>query len=115
MKDYYDLWTMARCFEFDGALFTDAIKATLDRRGRRLQTHQLSGLEDAFAQPPSKQTQRKAFLRRTVPDQQNAEFSEVVTTIHAFLAPMLSNSIAGELFEKQWEPKRGWTCKGRSK
>ncbi|HPO16540.1 MAG TPA: nucleotidyl transferase AbiEii/AbiGii toxin family protein [Candidatus Hydrogenedentes bacterium] len=115
MKDYYDLWTLARHFEFDGSVLTDAIKATLERRGRRLQTNQLPGLEDAFAQTPSKQTQWKAFLRRTVPDQQDVELKEVVSTIRAFLSPLLTGISAGEPFEKQWKPKRGWTRGGNSK
>lgn len=115
MKDYYDLWTMARHFEFDGRILIDAIKATLERRGRRLQTNQLPGLEDAFAQTPSKQTQWKAFLRRTVPNQQDVELSEVVSTIRAFLSPLLTGISAGEPFEKHWKPKRGWTRGGNSK
>ena len=115
MKDYYDLWTMARHFEFDGSVLTSAIKATLDRRGRRLQTHQLPGLEDAFAQTPSKRTQWKAFLRRTVPDRQDVQLTATVTTIRTLLLPILTGIITGEPFVKQWEPKRGWTRKGKSK
>lgn len=115
MKDYYDLWIMARHFEFDGAILTDAIKATLERRGRRLQTDQLPGLDNAFAQTPNKQTQWKAFLRRTVPDQQDMELAEVVSVIRDFLAPVLSGIISIEPFKKHWMPKRGWVCTGKTK
>lgn len=115
MKDYYDLSTLARCLEFDGALLTEAIKATLDRRGRRLPTDPLPGLDDVFAQTPGKQTQWKAFLRRTVPDQQDVELSEVVTALRAFLLPVLAGIRANEPFEKFWKPKRGWTRGGKSK
>jgi predicted nucleotidyltransferase component of viral defense system len=113
MKDYYDLWTLARHFEFEGRLLTDAIKATLDRRGRRLQTAQLPGLEDTFAQTPGKQTQWKAFLRRTVPEQQDVALAEAVTTIRAFLTPVLTGILASKPLEEHWEPKRGWTSAGK--
>ena len=32
MKDFYDLWTMAREFEFEGAVLSHAIRNTFDRR-----------------------------------------------------------------------------------
>lgn len=115
MKDYYDLWTMARHFEFDGSILTDAIRATLERRGRRLQTDQLPGLDDVFAQTPSKRTQWKAFLRRTVPNQQDVELSEAVTALRAFLLPVLAAIRANEPFEKAWKPKRGWIRGGKFK
>lgn len=43
----------------------------------------------------------RRFLRRTAPDQQDVELSEVVTTIRAFISPMLIEIIAGEPLEKQ--------------
>lgn len=115
MKDYYDLWTMARHFEFDGSILTDAIRATLERRGRRLPTDQLPGLAEVFAQTPSKQTQWKAFLRRTVPGQQDVGLSEVVAALQAFLLPVLAGMRANEPFEKSWKPKRGWIRRGKSR
>lgn len=69
MKDYYDLWTLAQRFPFGATLLAEAINATLKRRGRELPSHMLSGLRDEFADSPTKQTQWRAFLRRTVPDQ----------------------------------------------
>ena len=32
MKDFYDLWVMARRFEFSGPVLSAAIKATFERR-----------------------------------------------------------------------------------
>jgi hypothetical protein len=112
MKDYFDLWTLARHFEFDGAVLANAIKATLDRRGRRLNTSTVPGLEDTFFQQPGKQKQWEAFLRRTVPDQQDLELEETVASIRAFLSPVLAGISAGEIFAKTWSPGRGWTRAG---
>jgi hypothetical protein len=32
MKDFYDVWTLAQQFEFDGTLLSSAIRATFERR-----------------------------------------------------------------------------------
>lgn len=69
MKDYYDLWTLAKRFPFNASLLAMAIDATLNRRGRELPSQTPPGLQDEFAANPTKQTQWKAFLRRTIPDQ----------------------------------------------
>jgi predicted nucleotidyltransferase component of viral defense system len=46
MKDFYDLWVMARDFEFEGALLSQAIKATFERRGTALPTDVPLALSD---------------------------------------------------------------------
>ena len=41
MKDFYDIWILARQFEFDGLLLTQSIKATFEQRRTvfRLRSH----------------------------------------------------------------------------
>ena len=77
--------------------------------------HSIIGVINESTKSSHKQAQWKAFLRRTVPDQQDVELSAVVTTIRTLLSPILTGIITGEPFVKQWEPKRGWTRKGKSK
>ena len=111
MKDYFDLWTLAKRFSFDAALLAKAIMATLERRGRELSSHRLSGLQDEFADNPNKQTQWKAFLRRTVPEQLDLELGEVVPAIRVFLAPVLESVVLGKTLSQHWTPESGWTAK----
>ena len=109
MKDYFDLWTLATHFEFEGSLLQRAIKATLKRRGRTLTTPALSGLQPEFAHRPAKQTQWKAFLRRILPEHLDLDLEEVVSVIHEFLNPVLEAMAADQTFQKDWEPEHGWT------
>lgn len=64
LKDYFDLWFLARHFVFDPALLQDAIAATFARRSAPLPQHLPLGLSDAFAQDATKVQQWKAFLRK---------------------------------------------------
>lgn len=111
MKDYFDLWTLAGRFPFDAALVAKAIKATLNRRGRELPSHMLSGLQDEFALNLTKQTQWKAFLRRAVPDQGDLELGKVVLVIREFLTPVLNSIVLGSTLSLHWTPEKGWAGK----
>ncbi|MEA3364269.1 MAG: nucleotidyl transferase AbiEii/AbiGii toxin family protein [Candidatus Hydrogenedentes bacterium] len=110
MKDYYDLWTLAQRFPFDAALLAKAIDATLKRRGRELPSQLPPGLQDEFAANPTKQTQWKAFLRRTIPDQAGLELGEVVPAIREFLAPVLESIVLGKTLRLHWTPGSGWSA-----
>ena len=110
MKDYYDLWTLAQRFPFDAFLLAKAIDATLKRRGRELPSQTPLGLQDEFASNPTKQTQWKAFLRRTIPDQSDLELVEVVQAIREFLAPVLESIVLGKMLRLHWTPGSGWSA-----
>lgn len=108
MKDYFDIWTMAKRFRFDASVLAKAIETTLERRGRKLPSHMLSGLQAEFAENPTKQTQWKAFLRRTVPGHSNTELHEVVLAIREFLAPVLESILLGQTPDLHWTPENRW-------
>ncbi len=54
MKDFHDIWLVARRFEFDGPMLRKAIDATFARRQTNLPPL-LEALTAAFADDPSKQ------------------------------------------------------------
>lgn len=64
LKDYFDLWFLARNFAFDPALLQDAIAATFARRSTSLPQQLPLGLSDTFAQDATKGQQWNAFLRK---------------------------------------------------
>ena len=64
LKDYFDLWFLARNFAFDPALLQDAIAATFARRSTSLPQQLPLGLSDTFAQDATKVQQWNAFLRK---------------------------------------------------
>jgi hypothetical protein len=62
LKDYFDLYAIARAGGISSQTMGDAIAATFERRRTPLPTQTPVGLSDTFAQDPHKLTQWKAFL-----------------------------------------------------
>lgn len=87
MKDFYDVWTLARQFEFDGALLSSAIRATFERRQTPIPTAPPLALTADFASDQSKATQWKAFLKKGRLVETPPSFTEVVQLLQDFLMP----------------------------
>ena len=64
MKDYFDLWILARHSDFDGTTLSRAVQATFDRRNTPLRLDPPLGLTDTFANDSQKNTQWRAFLKK---------------------------------------------------
>jgi len=65
MKDFYDLWVLARRFEFESGILAAAIQATFETRRTTLPKSSPLALQADFYELPSKQTQWRAFLRKS--------------------------------------------------
>ncbi|MBF0108701.1 MAG: nucleotidyl transferase AbiEii/AbiGii toxin family protein [Magnetococcales bacterium] len=107
MKDFFDLWVLARHTEFDGEILRQAIRATFDRRGTVLSAQPPFGLTQVFAQDQQKQLQWKAFLRRN--GLEDMPFDDVVSSLADFLMPVIQAATAGDVFSSQWEPGGPWS------
>jgi len=112
MKDYFDLWTLACNFEFKAETLIEAIRATLERRGRKLPESLPSGLGEEFAADSSKQTQWKAFIERAVPEQPNLELAGVLATLRDFFATPLRTLIGDSPPDLYWPPAGPWQKAG---
>ena len=64
LKDYFDLWVLAKNVPFDPNILQDSITATFTRRGTPLPQKLPLGLSDAFTQDLTKMQQWKAFLSK---------------------------------------------------
>lgn len=108
MKDYYDLITISRRFDFDGRILAQAIAATFVRRDTQIPTEQPVGLSERFAEDELKQTQWGAFLNRTrLPDAPN-DLGEVLRLVCEFVEPPLNAASAADGFTARWLPGHGW-------
>jgi len=65
MKDFYDLWILARQFSFEGQTLVAAVSATFERRATTLPKTLPIGLSEEFANDEQKNKQWRAFLERT--------------------------------------------------
>jgi predicted nucleotidyltransferase component of viral defense system len=87
MKDFYDVWTLARQFEFDGTLLRSAIRATFERRQTAIPTIPPLALTAEFANDQSKASQWNAFLKKGKLVETPPPFTEVVELLQKFLMP----------------------------
>lgn len=106
MKDFYDLWKLSHDFDFEGALLTDAIKATFTRRGTELPSGTPLALTDEFSRDSQKVKQWQAFLKKSRLDHDQAALHTVAADLTRFLIAPLRAVHDFEKFRLIW-PKGG--------
>jgi hypothetical protein len=107
MKDFYDISLLARTHPFKGAVLSQAIQATFERRRTPLPLDSPTALTDSFARDQTKQTQWNAFVRkgRIV---EKVPFGKVVELLRMFLIPPTLAAARGESFTSDWPPGGPW-------
>jgi hypothetical protein len=109
MKDFFDLWTLAKQFSFDGERLSHAVSATFARRGMSIPPQTPTGLTPAFSRNPAKHAQWKGFARRSLSSAELApELEEVVGTIASMLEPILSALRTGDVLRGTWTAGGTW-------
>lgn len=102
LKDFADVWILARDFAFDGVLLAAAIHATFTRRGTALPGAPPAALTSAFAKDTNKQQQWEAFVRRGAVIGVPTTFAAIVHGVAPFLMPPTQALAAGKPFAGQW-------------
>ena len=87
MKDFYDLWVLARQFEFQGPVLCQAIRATFERRRTSVPAEVPVALSSEFTQDRGKQTQWRAFTGKGKLEIGGTGLGEVVDFLRGFLMP----------------------------
>ncbi|MBX9787509.1 MAG: nucleotidyl transferase AbiEii/AbiGii toxin family protein [Pirellulales bacterium] len=109
MKDFYDIWYLAGHFIFEGALLSEAIAKTFERRQTPISDELPLALSKEFADDQAKQTQWLAFIRKAKLAPIDVALHEVVAEIRAFLFPVLHALAKAEKFGRSWDPSGQWT------
>jgi hypothetical protein len=95
MKDFFDVWFLARTFSFEAATFANSIYATFKRRGTPQDAEGFEALIGELSVDDSKRTQWRAFLNKgklAAP----SNFADVVGAIREFASfPLRANSAGG--------------------
>jgi hypothetical protein len=108
MKDFYDIWALSRGFDFDGGVLSAAIHATFKRRKTALMATMPLALTSEFSGHPLKQTQWKAFVRRSRLNLATEGLDQVVVQIRSFLeAPVVAAS-KEERLKAAWAKGGPW-------
>lgn len=107
MKDFFDVWYLARTFEFDRATLGAAVRATFARRATPLPADSPIAFTPAFAEDPAKATQWRAFVARSRIPGVPPTFGEVMGVVRDFVGSVL---VAGSDRDDGlvWRPAAGW-------
>jgi len=108
MKDFFDLWLLAREFEFDGERLAQAVAATFKRRRSRLPNGTPIAFTPTFASDGAKRSQWTAFLKRSRVQAEVPTFEEVLAQVGAFILPVASAAAAGTAFRSMRRPGGPW-------
>jgi len=106
MKDFFDLWVLAKHSNFDGAVLTRAVAATFERRTTPIPQGIPIGLSDEFINDVQKEKQWQAFLRKNALDPM--PLVVVIADLREFLLPILSSISANVSYDKSWRIGNGW-------
>jgi len=105
MKDFYDIWLLARQFNVHGVALQEAINRTFSQRNTELSLDVTAFNED-FAQ--IKMIEWKAFRKKLKMENIPNDMQEVIDVLKAFLEPVIAASIQKQQFENIWSPESGW-------
>ncbi len=106
MKDFYDIYYLARTFDFDGARLQTAIARTLARRGTPYDRDSFKRVV-ALANDADMQRRWKYFLKNI--KDELLEFSVVIAEIQTFLEPVFDTMVNENEWQKMWHStKRKW-------
>jgi hypothetical protein len=109
MKDFFDLWVMARDFDYQGDTLALAIGNTFARRRTELPEGTPSGLGPDFAGDRAKNIQWKAFLSRLSTDGGGPMLPDVCKHLAAFLRPPTEAARRGVRFDAIWKKGGPWS------
>ena len=109
MKDFFDIWLLARQFDFDGAELARAIGKTFDNRSTELDPDPVA-LTAAFTKSENAQNQWAAFVRRSKLDGAPARLEEIREPLRQFLVPVATALAQGRAFADHWGAPGPWAA-----
>lgn len=109
LKDFLDIWVLARGRDFAGPVFADAIRGTFQRRRTELPRVAPIALAPEFYESPTRKLQWAVFLRKARVVGAPQEFGDVAEEIRSFIGPVLDSLASGSDFDARWPAGGPWT------
>jgi hypothetical protein len=107
MKDYFDLWVLARNADFEGDILRQAVRATFERRRTALSGRLPFGITEGFAHDAQKVKQWQAFQQKNRIEAPS--LIEVIELLADFMLPVIEAASANRSFAAQWSRGGPWT------
>ncbi len=108
IKDYYDIWTLARTQSLCGQVLADAFRNTFDRRGTALPVAAPTGLTDTFLRDRARAAQWLRFTAQYAPTGEVPELHAAGGLLQRFLMPPATAAATQTTFTLAWSPEIGW-------
>ncbi|KPK48313.1 MAG: hypothetical protein AMK72_07310 [Planctomycetes bacterium SM23_25] len=108
MKDFYDLYVLARDFAFEGPSLTRAITATFDRRRTDIPAKTPMALTDEFARDETKAIQWTAFVQKSGLEADAPDLPGAVLLLHEFLLTPLEAAAGQRSSPGRWAAGGPW-------
>ena len=106
MKDFFDLWVLAKHSGFDGPVLLRAVAATFERRRTAVPQGIPIGLSYEFINDAQKEKQWQAFLRKNALEPM--PLAVVIADLREFLLPVLATISAHGSLDTGWRAGEGW-------
>lgn len=108
MKDFHDIWVLARNLDFEGERLSEAIRKTFARRKTTLPKTMPTAFTPEFYENKMKQTQWRAFLNKGLATDEEIPLADVTMLLHSFLTPPTEALISGQAFKTRWTLGGPW-------
>jgi Uncharacterized conserved protein len=105
VKDYFDMWMLARLHTLQGARLVEAITKTFDAQHRDIPPAELEGLTPDFAEYAADKWTK--FLTK-IDSKPSVTLDEVVAVLADLVHPVTEAARLGEDFDDVWHPDEGW-------
>lgn len=106
MKDFYDIYYLARTFDFDGEKLQAAIFKTLQNRGTPYAKNSFQRVVK-LADDPDMQVKWRYFLKNIKND--SLDFAVVIKEIQVFLEPVFDAIVNKKEWQNKWTSLEKWT------
>jgi hypothetical protein len=107
MKDFFDIWSLSRQFDFDGNILSEAIKSTFQQRLTGIPSDPFPFTEQ-FYKDPVKSAQWRAFISKNKIEDAALQFENIVKAISIFLKPITKNLSTNLSFPDVWKAPGPW-------
>ena len=108
MRDFFDVYMLAKFQRFDGDLLAEALRATFERRRTTIPGGLPLALTPEFAAIPEKQIQWRVFLNKNRLASAPSELFKITGHLALFLEPVITAAGTKTTITKIWEPGGPW-------
>jgi predicted nucleotidyltransferase component of viral defense system len=108
MRDFFDVYMLARLRQVDGDSLVQSLRATFERRRTAIPGGLPLALTPEFAAMADKQVQWRAFLKKNGLASTPNELEKIIGSLSNFMEPAIDAARTGAPFAKIWRPGGPW-------